>query len=178
METGFEIYSIINTVVSLVLGGGWFLHWRASRRKADGEAKQTEAQANKEAQEYYNTTLADVNNTLKEVRAERDHYKDDRNALRKENEMMVEKYNELQRKLAEIEIEYKRDIFRLGRRLDCISPLLCGVAGCPHRKKVNIIDDGGTLNVPSTNDGFNTEADNGNHNGEPSDIDPIESNDI
>lgn len=178
METGFEIYSIINTVVSLVLGGGWFLHWRASRRKADGEAKQTEAQANKEAQEYYNTTLADVNNTLKEVRAERDHYKDDRNALRKENEMMVEKYNELQRKLVEIELEYKRDVARLGRRLDGLFPLLCGAIRCPHRKKVSIIDDEGTLNVPTTNNGFNAEAENGNHNGEPSDINPIESNDL
>ena len=36
-----EIYSIINTFVTLFLGGGWFLHWRASRRKANGEAKQT-----------------------------------------------------------------------------------------------------------------------------------------
>ena len=80
-----EIYSIINTFVTLFLGGGWFLHWRASRRKANGEAKQTEAQANEEAQEYYNTTLADLNKTLTEVRAERDHYRDERNEERKSN---------------------------------------------------------------------------------------------
>lgn len=136
-----EVYSIITTTLSIIFGGGWFVHWRASRRKMEGEAKQTEAQANKEAQEYYNSTLADVNNTLKEVRAERDHYKDDRNALRQENETMIQKYKELQNKLTEIEVEYKREIARLGRRLDCLNPLLCGVIGCPHRKKVSVIGD-------------------------------------
>lgn len=138
---GMEVYSIINTMITLFLGGGWFLHWRASRRKANGEAKQTEAQANKEAQEYYNTTLADVNRTLNEVREERDHYKEDRNTLRDENEKMVQKYNELQNKLTDMEIEYKKDIARLGRRLDCLSPFLCGVAGCLHRKRVNVMDE-------------------------------------
>ena len=125
-----EIYSIINTFVTVFLGGGWFLHWRASRRKANGEAKQTEAQANKEAQEYYNNTLADVNRTLAEVRAERDHYKDERNEERKANDEMRVKYNELEAKVA-----------RLGRRLDCISPFLCGVAGCLHRTKVSLMED-------------------------------------
>ena len=139
-----EIYNIINTLVTVFLGGGWFLHWRASRRKANGEAKQTEAQANKEAQEYYNTTLADVNRTLNEVRAERDHYKDERNELRKENHDMRTKYIEIEEKMTKIDLNYKRDISRLGRRIDVISPFLCGVAGCMHRKKVSLtknIDD-------------------------------------
>ena len=149
---GMEVYSIINTMVTIFLGGGWFLHWRASRRKANGEAKQTEAQANKEAQEYYNTTLADVNRTLNEVREERDHYKEDRNTLRDENEMMVQKYKELQKQLTEMEIAYKKDIARLGRRLDCLSPFLCGVAGCLHRKRVNMMDEKEMEMLPSNNE--------------------------
>ena len=128
------------------------MHWRASRRKANGEAKQTEAQANKEAQEYYNTTLADVNRTLNEVREERDHYKEDRNTLRDENEMMVQKYKELQKQLTEMEIAYKKDIARLGRRLDCLSPFLCGVAGCLHRKRVNMMDEKEMEMLPSNNE--------------------------
>jgi len=146
---GMEVYSIINTMVTIFFGGGWFLHWRASRKKANGEAKQTEAQANKEAQEYYNTTLADVNRTLNEVREERDHYKEDRNTLRNENETMVQKYNELQNKLTDMEIEYKKDIARLGRRLDCLSPFLCGVAGCLHRKRVNVMDEEEITTLPT-----------------------------
>lgn len=168
-----ELYSIISTTLTFIFGGGWFLHWRASRRKMEGEAKQTEAQANKEAQEYYNSTLADVNNTLKEVRAERDHYKDDRNALRQENETMIQKYKELQNKLTEIEVEYKREIARLGRRLDCLSPLLCGVVGCPHRKKVSVIGDEVVTGQPQTEETVTDATEE-----KPSDIEPIESHEL
>lgn len=136
-----EIYSIINTFVTVFLGGGWFLHWRASRRKANGEAKQTEAQANKEAQEYYNTTLADVNKTLAEVRAERDHYRDERNEERKSNHELRQKYIEIEERMNQMDLSYKRDISRLGRRIDVLSPFLCGVAGCMHRKKVSLMEN-------------------------------------
>ena len=163
-----EIYNIINTLVTLFLGGGWFLHWRASRRKANGEAKQTEAQANKEAQEYYNTTLADVNRTLNEVRAERDHYKDERNELRKENHDMRTKYIEIEEKMTKIDLNYKRDISRLGRRIDVISPFLCGVAGCMHRKKVSLmenIDDNSFYSTQDDNKPQNIEKDGNNQEG-------------
>ena len=163
-----EIYNIINTLVTVFLGGGWFLHWRASRRKANGEAKQTEAQANKEAQEYYNTTLADVNRTLNEVRAERDHYKDERNELRKENHDMRTKYIEIEEKMTKMDLNYKRDISRLGRRIDVLSPFLCGVAGCMHRKKVSLmenIDDNSFSSTQDVNEPQNIEKDGNNQEG-------------
>jgi septal ring factor EnvC (AmiA/AmiB activator) len=163
-----EIYNIINTLVTVFLGGGWFLHWRASRRKANGEAKQTEAQANKEAQEYYNTTLADVNRTLNEVRAERDHYKDERNELRKENHEMRTKYIEIEEKMTQMDLNFKRDISRLGRRIDVLSPFLCGVAGCMHRKKVSLmenIDDNSFASTQDDNEPQNTEKDGNNQEG-------------
>lgn len=163
-----EIYNIINTLVTVFLGGGWFLHWRASRRKANGEAKQTEAQANKEAQEYYNTTLADVNRTLNEVRAERDHYKDERNELRKENHEMRTKYIEIEEKMTQMDLNYKRDISRLGRRIDVLSPFLCGVAGCMHRKKVSLmenIDDNSFASTQDDNKPQNIEKDGNNQEG-------------
>jgi predicted nuclease with TOPRIM domain len=165
---GGEIYSLINTLITIFLGGGWFLHWRASRRKANGEAKQTEAQANKEAQEYYNTTLADVNRTLNEVRAERDHYKDERNELRKENHEMRTKYIEIEEKMTQMDLNYKRDISRLGRRIDVLSPFLCGVAGCMHRKKVSLmenIDDNSFSSTQDDNEPQNIEKDGNNQEG-------------
>ena len=163
-----EIYNIINTLVTVFLGGGWFLHWRASRRKANGEAKQTEAQANKEAQEYYNATLADFNRTLNEVRAERDHYKDERNELRKENHEMRSKYIEIEEKMTKMDLNYKRDISRLGRRIDVLSPFLCGVAGCMHRKKVSLmenIDDNSFSSTQDENEPQNIEKDGNNQDG-------------
>jgi predicted nuclease with TOPRIM domain len=163
-----EIYNIINTLVTIFLGGGWFLHWRASRRKANGEAKQTEAQANKEAQEYYNTTLADVNRTLNEVRAERDHYKDERNELRNGNHEMRTKYIEIEEKMTKMDLNYKRDISRLGRRIDVLSPFLCGVAGCMHRKKVSLmenIDDNSFASTQDDNEPQNIKKDGNNQEG-------------
>ena len=163
-----EIYNIINTLITVFFGGGWFLHWRASRRKANGDAKQTEAQANKEAQEYYNTTLADVNRTLNEVRAERDHYKDERNELRKENHDMRTKYIEIEERMTKMDLNYKRDISRLGRRIDVLSPFLCGVAGCMHRKKVSLmenIDDNSFSSTKDNNEPQNTEKDGNNQEG-------------
>lgn len=163
-----EIYNIINTLVTVFLGGGWFLHWRASRRKANGEAKQTEAQANKEAQEYYNNTLADVNRTLNEVRSERDHYKDERNDLRKENHEMRAKYIEIEEKMTKMDINYKRDISRLGRRIDVLSPFLCGVAGCMHRKKVSLMentDDNSFASTQDDNEQQNIEKNGNNQEG-------------
>ena len=163
-----EIYNIINTLVTVFFGGGWFLHWGASRRKANGDAKQTEAQANKEAQEYYNTTLADVNRTVNEVRAERDHYKDERNELRKENHDMRTKYIEIEERMTKMDLNYKRDISRLGRRIDILSPFLCGVAGCMHRKKVSLmknIDDNSLSSTQDDNEPQNTEKDGNNQEG-------------
>lgn len=163
-----EIYNIINTLVTVFFGGGWFLHWRASRRKANGDAKQTEAQANKEAQEYYNTTLADVNRTLNEVRAERDHYKDERNELRKENHEMRTKYIEIEERMTKLDLNYKRDISRLGRRIDILSPFLCGVAGCMHRKKVSLmenIDDNSFSSTQDDNEPQNIKKDGNNQEG-------------
>ena len=157
-----EIYSIINTFVTLFLGGGWFLHWRASRRKANGEAKQTEAQANKEAQEYYNTTLADVNKTLEEVRAERDHYKDERNEERKTNHELRQKYIEIEDRMNQMDLSYKRDISRLGRRIDVLSPFLCGVAGCMHRKKVSLMENVDDNSFASKDEIINQETLNDN----------------
>ena len=159
---GTEIYSIINTFVTLFLGGGWFLHWRASRRKANGEAKQTEAQANKEAQEYYNTTLADVNKTLEEVRAERDHYKDERNEERKTNHELRQKYIEIEERMNKMDLSYKRDISRLGRRIDVLSPFLCGVAGCMHRKKVSLMENVDDNSFASKDETINKETLNDN----------------
>ena len=169
-----EIYSIINTLITLFLGGGWFIYYRANKRKAEAEAKQQEAiakeqeasakqqEANafKAMQDTYQQTLEDVNKTLaevrlerdkalSEVRAERDHYKDERNELRKENHDMRVKYNELEDKVA-----------RLGRRLDCLSPFLCGVVGCMHRQKVSLmenIDDNSFATIDERNEQKNEE---------------------
>ena len=125
-----DIYSIINTIVTIFLGGGWFLHWRASRRKANGEATQTEAEGWKAMQDLYQQTIEDFKVYSEDMRTER-------GVLKKENSEMRERYNKLDDEI----ILLKRRLSRQGRKIDALSPFLCGVAGCMHRKKVSLVDN-------------------------------------
>lgn len=143
-----EIYSIINTLMTIVLGGGWFIYYRANKKKAEADAKKAEAEAKqqdadafKSMQDAYQQMHEDVLNRLKEVCDERDHYKDERNEERKINLEMRAKYTELEERMTKMDLQYKQDISRLGRRIDVLSPFLCGVAGCMHRKKVSLMEN-------------------------------------
>ena len=143
-----EIYSIISTIIIAVLGGGWFTHYRAHKRQENAKAqqeeasaKQIEADAFKSMQDAYQQMHEDVLNRLKEVCDERDHYKDERDEERKSNKELRQKYKELDERMTNLDLQYKRDISRLGRRLDCLSPFLCGVAGCMHRTKVSLMEE-------------------------------------
>ena len=143
-----DIYSIINTIATLVLGTGWLFTYRAHKRqenaKADQEeatAKQGAADAFKSMQDAYQQMHEDVLNRLKEVCDERDHYKDERDEERKANKELQGRVKELDERMTNLDLQYKRDISRLGRRIDVLSPFLCGIAGCMHRKKVSLMEN-------------------------------------
>lgn len=143
-----EIYSIISTIITIVLGGGWFTHYRAHKRQEmakamqeEGNAKQIEADAFKSMQDAYQQMHEDLLERLKEVCDERDHYKDERDEERKANRELRKKYTELDERMTKLDLQYRRDISRLGRRIDVLSPFLCGVAGCLHRKKVSLMEN-------------------------------------
>lgn len=143
-----EIYSIISTIIIAILGGGWFTHYRAHKRQEEAKAKQEEATAEqqkadafKSMQDAYQQMHEDVLNRLKEVCDERDHYKDERDEERKANRELRQKYNELDERMTQMDLQYKRDISRLGRRIDVLSPFLCGLAGCLNRKKVSLMEN-------------------------------------
>lgn len=152
-----DIYSIVNTIVTLFLGGGWFIYYRANKRKANGEASQAEAEAFKSMQDAYQQMHEDVLNRLKEVCDERDHYKDERDEERKANIELRKKYNELDERMTNLDLQYKRDISRLGRRIDVLSPFLCGVAGCMHRKKVSLMENIDDNSFAASDDNENVE---------------------
>ena len=122
-----EIYNIINTLVTVFLGGGWFLHWRATKRKANGEATQSEAEGWKAMQDLYQQTIEDFKVYSEDMRTER-------GVLKNENAEMRERYNKLDDEI----IQLKRRLSRQGRKIDALSPFLCSVVGCLKRKKVNI----------------------------------------
>lgn len=143
-----EWMEFILSVATLVLGTGWLFTYRAHKRqenaKADQEeaaAKQGAADAFKSMQDAYQQMHEDVLNRLKEVCDERDHYKDERDEERKANKELQGRVKELDERMTNLDLQYKRDISRLGRRIDVLSPFLCGVAGCMHRKKVSLMEN-------------------------------------
>jgi len=145
-----EIYNIINTLVTVFLGGGWFLHWRASRRKANGEAAQSEAEGWKAMQDLYQQTIEDFKVYSEDMRTERA-------VLKKENTEMREQYKRLDDEI----IQLKRRLSRQGRKIDALSPFLCSVVGCLHRKKVNI----NAIQSEDENEPQNIEKDGNNQDG-------------
>ena len=132
-----NVFDVITTVATIILGGGWFIYYRANKRKANGEATQSEAEGWRSMQEVYQKTIEDMKIINEDARQDRDHFKESRNALRAENEEMRKKYKEMEEQI----MQQKKDIARLGRRIDGITPFLCGVVGCQRRKKVDISDN-------------------------------------
>lgn len=143
-----EWMEFILSIATLLLGTGWLFTYRAHKRQENAKADQEEATANqgkadafKSMQDAYQQMHEDVLSRLKEVCDERDHYKDERDEERKTNTELRKKYTELDERMTRLDLQYKRDISRLGRRIDVLSPFLCGVAGCMHRKKVSLMEN-------------------------------------
>lgn len=135
-------------IATLLLGTGWLFTYRAHKRQENAKAKQEEANAKqieadafKSMQDAYQQMHEDVLNRLKEVCDERDHYKDERDEERKANAELRQKYKEIDERMTQLDLQYKRDISRLGRRIDVLSPFLCGVAGCMQRTKVSLMEN-------------------------------------
>lgn len=137
-----DLYGIITTITTIIASGGWFVFYRANKRKANGVAIQAEAEGWNAMQVLYQKTIEDFKVYSEDMRVER-------GVLKKENAEMRERYKRLDDEI----ILLKRRLSRQGRKIDALSPFLCGVVGCLNRKRVNI-------NSISTNE----ESDNDNDN--------------
>ena len=114
-------------LLTLILGTGWLFTYRAYRRKADGEATQSEAEGWKAMQDLYQQTIEDFKVYSEDMRKER-------TALKNENNDMREKYKKLDDEI----LLLKKQLSRQGRKLEALSPFLCSVIGCRNRKRDNL----------------------------------------
>ena len=122
-----EYLNIILGILTLVAGGGWFVNWNAARRKSNGEAIQAEAEGWKVQQDVYQKTIEDL-----------ERYND---MYRKYNTTLIEENTEIRNKcneLMKVQYDQQREIARLGRRIDGITPFLCGRVGCSMRVLVDL----------------------------------------
>lgn len=111
-----DIYSIINTIVTVFLGGGWFIYYRANKKKAEGEAVQSEASGWEAQQHVYQHTIEDLEKSC-------DFIRQDRDLLRKENEELRKENRELRKEVGDLKAQQedmKRDIARMGRRIEAL----------------------------------------------------------
>ena len=143
---GMEIYTIITTILTLVCSGGWFVNWKAKKRKETAEARQTELEATKTEQDMYQEMLKDVEDHNERLRRYNSEISDECEQLRKrvaENENKIreqdEKIREYDRKLT----TQDNKIASLERRLELVTEMMCGKSNCQQRTKVFLspVDD-------------------------------------
>lgn len=128
---------ILYALIGAITGSGGvagIVAWRANRRKAEGEATQTEADAMKSVQDVYQQTISDLQEYNKQLRSDRDHLRQDRNEMRRENDELRKRQNELDEKVRQLE----NDVARNGRIVALLRPFLCGSLNCHERTKVDL----------------------------------------
>lgn len=151
---GMDIYTAATTILSLICGGGWFINWKAKKRKESAEARQTELNATITEQDMYQQMLQDIESHNERLRRYNSEISDECEHLRKrvsENENKIreqdDKIREYDRKLA----AQDNKIESLEHRLELVTEMMCGKSNCQQRTKV--------LLSPIDDDSFTTRKD-------------------
>lgn len=111
-----EIYSVVNTIITLILGSGWFIYYKSNKKKAEGEAITAEASGWEAQQKVYQHTVEDLEKSCDFIRKDRD-------LLRKENEELRKENMELRKRIGTLEdkiLDMQKDIARNGRRIEAL----------------------------------------------------------
>ena len=111
-----NLYELFSTALTLFLGGGWFIYYREKKKKAEGEAVQSEASGWEAQQHVYQRTIEDLEKSCDFIRKDRD-------LLRKENEELRKENIELRKRISGLEdkiLELQKDIARNGRRIEAL----------------------------------------------------------
>lgn len=132
-----EILNWVLSVVTLVASGGWFINYRANKRKSEGEAAQEEAAGWKAMQEVYEQHIEDMKNMTNDVREDIERLREDKKILVEENKKWRQKYDNMEEQIREL----KNSVARLGRKLETVLPFSCSIAGCPNRLRVEVQDN-------------------------------------
>ena len=102
--------SIIVPIVTVILGGGWFIYYRANKMKAYGEAWETQ-------QRVYQNTIADLEKSCEFIRNDRDLLRKENEELRKENMVLRNRFSDLESKVFELQ----EKVARQGRRIESLT---------------------------------------------------------
>lgn len=141
----------ILALATLVLGTGWLFTYHAHKRKANGEAMQSESEGWKAMQDLYQQTIEDFKVYSNDMRQERSLLKQENNDMKQENNEMRDKYN----KITEEILTLKKQLSIQGRKLEALSPFLCSIIGCKKRSRQNLdifASNGGDVDIEEEED--------------------------
>ena len=137
----------ILAAATTIMGGGWIFTYRAYKRKNDGEAAQAEADGWKSQQDVYQQTIEDLKASCAYIKEDRNLLREENKQLLGENKQLREKYNDLERQILDMKSEYqiqmcelRKEIAKQGRKIEGLLPFTCGLAGCPNRSRVEIVE--------------------------------------
>lgn len=120
-----NITEILLSLISLFAAGGWWTTWKASQRKADGEAVQSEADGWSKMQAVYQEHIEQVSKYLKET--------EEKNAiLKQEKEEMSAKYLNLQSQIKDMQ----KKILEQGEQINALYEMACSRITCNKRMKL------------------------------------------
>lgn len=128
--------NIFLPILTIVAGGGWFLTYKAYKKKADGEADQSVADGWKAQQDVYQQTIEDLKETCAYIKSDRDLLREENSVLRQENNELREKYNKFERQIMELRKELEDQKMKLER----ILPFTCAMAACGNRTIVEFTE--------------------------------------
>lgn len=131
-------------IIGLLLGGcslGSIFTIRYARRQALGEARSAENEATKAVQDIYQEMIEDFRRDreeqktyLSELKEDRNHLRKDRDELRIENSTLRKGMKTLQDEVQEV----KNEQVRQGRKIEVITPFICGRTDCTERLRATI----------------------------------------
>ena len=139
-----EILDSLTNILSLLFGGSLIsvITWKFARRKAYAEAKQAEAEARKaeaeaqqEKQNYYQQIIDDI-------AKDRDYYKQAYQDMRERTDKLAKSVTDWRLESEDERMTLKRDVMRLGRKVDAMTPFMCGDLKCKKRVRVAVSAEG------------------------------------
>ena len=141
-----QIFTIINSILTLICGGGWFINWRAKKQKESAEARQTELNATITEQDMYQQMLKDVEEHNERLRRFNTEVSNECEQLRKrvaENETKLREQDNMIREQEKKLTAQENKMASLEKRLELVTEMMCGKANCMQRTKVFLspIDD-------------------------------------
>ena len=125
--------TLILSITTVVLGGGWFVTYKAHKREKEGEATQAEANGAQAWQNVYTKAFEDADKITESLRQDRDVLKKERDEFMLENAEIRKRYTTLEDQL----LILKRDVARNARKVEALTPTVCWKFDCDERLKID-----------------------------------------